>query len=101
MEWRQIAESSELRESRKNSSLPLLSQEGVKKSIWLFFTSFRRKPESSVFKPLAIRWTPVFTGVTAEIQFFIPSQERGGEEGNENDLLKMLEGSVFHGKPRG
>jgi hypothetical protein len=42
----------------------------VKKSIWLFFTSFRRKPESSVFKALAIDWTPVFTGVTPEIQFF-------------------------------
>jgi hypothetical protein len=42
----------------------------VKKSIWLFFTSFRRKPESSVFKALAIDWTPVFTGVTSEIQFF-------------------------------
>jgi hypothetical protein len=32
--------------------------------------SFRRKPESSVFKALRIGWTPVFTGVTAEIQFF-------------------------------
>jgi len=44
--------------------------EGVKKSIWVFFTSFRRKPESSFFKALPISWTPVFTGVTAEIQFF-------------------------------
>jgi hypothetical protein len=42
----------------------------VKKSILLFFTSFWRKPESSVFKALAIDWTPVFTGVTPEIQFF-------------------------------
>jgi hypothetical protein len=42
----------------------------VKKLISFFFTSFRRKPESSVFKTLAIDWTPVFTGVTAEIQFF-------------------------------
>jgi hypothetical protein len=50
-------------------SSPLMG-EGVKKSIWLFFTSFRRKPESRVFKPLAIEWAPVFTGVTAEIQFF-------------------------------
>jgi hypothetical protein len=41
----------------------------VKKLISFFFTSFRRKPESSVFKTLAIDWTPVFTGVTAEIQF--------------------------------
>jgi hypothetical protein len=44
-----------------------MSPEGVKKLISFFFTSFRRKPESSVFKTLAIDWTPVFTGVTAEI----------------------------------
>jgi len=44
--------------------------EGVKKLISFFFTSFRRKPESSVFKTLAIDWTPVFTGVTAEIPPF-------------------------------
>jgi hypothetical protein len=44
--------------------------EGVKKSIWPFFRSFRRKPESSFFTALRIDWTPVFTGVTAEIQFF-------------------------------
>jgi len=42
----------------------------VKKSIWFFFTSFRRKPESSVFKVLRTDWTPVFTGETAENQFF-------------------------------
>jgi len=42
----------------------------VKKSIQFFFTSFRRKPESSVFKVLRTYWTPVFTGVTAENQFF-------------------------------
>jgi len=36
----------------------------------VFFTSFRRKPESSVFRALRTDWTPVFTGVTAEIQFF-------------------------------
>ena len=48
--------------------------EDVKKSIWFFFTSFRRKPESSVFKALAIDWTPVFTGVTAlKFNFFTPS----------------------------
>jgi hypothetical protein len=46
-------------------TLPL--GEGVKKSIWFFVTSFRRKPESSVFKTLRTCWTPVFTGVTAEI----------------------------------
>jgi hypothetical protein len=39
--------------------------EGVKKLIWFLFRSFRRKPESSVFKALEISWTPVFTGVTA------------------------------------
>jgi len=55
-----------------------LNPEGVKKSIWFFFTSFRRTPdrspgqapESSVFRALRTDWTPVFTGVTAEIQFF-------------------------------
>jgi hypothetical protein len=41
----------------------------VKKSIWFFFTSFRRKPESSVFQASVIDWTPVFTGLTAEIHF--------------------------------
>jgi len=44
---------------------PPLMGEGVKKSVLFFFTSFRRKPESSVFKALAIDRTPVFTGVTA------------------------------------
>jgi hypothetical protein len=47
-----------------------LTGEAVKKSIQFFFTSFRRKPESSVFKVLRTYWTPVFTGVTAENQFF-------------------------------
>jgi hypothetical protein len=36
----------------------------------VFSLSFRRKPESSLFKALQISWTPVFTGVTAQIQFF-------------------------------
>jgi len=49
---------------------PLWKGEGVKKLIWFFFMSFRRKPESSVFMALRTDWTPVFTGVTAEIQFF-------------------------------
>ena len=57
-------------------TLPL--PEGVKKLISFFFTSFRRKPESSVFKTLAIDWTPVFTGVTAEIQFFHTFPRQGG-----------------------
>jgi len=29
------------------------------------FLSFRRKPESSVFKNLRLTWTPAFDGVTA------------------------------------
>jgi len=37
---------------------------------FVLFLSFRRKPESSVFKALRNYWTPVFTGVTAETQFF-------------------------------
>jgi hypothetical protein len=49
----------------------------VKKSIWSFFASFRRKPESNLFKALAIDWTPVFTGVTAGIQFFHTFGKRG------------------------
>jgi hypothetical protein len=57
--------------------------EAVKKSIQFFFTSFRRKPESSVFKVLRTYWTPVFTGVTAENQFFhtFGEGEGGGESG--------------------
>ena len=61
---------------------PALSRkEGVKKSIWFFFTSFRRKPESSVFKALRTDWTPVFTGETAENQFFHTSGRGGGQGG--------------------
>jgi len=67
--------------------------EGVKKLISFFFTSFRRKPESSVFKPLAIDWTPVFTGVTAEIQFFHSFPRQGG--GNLL-LISMGEFQFFH-----
>jgi len=55
--------------------------EGVKKLIWFFFASFRRKPESRFFKDLRIDWTPVFTGVTAEIQFF---HSFGGHGGGDN-----------------
>ena len=50
----------------------------MKKSILVFFTSFRRKPESSLCKALQISWTPVFTrGVTAIIQFFHTFGEGG------------------------
>jgi hypothetical protein len=52
--------------------------EGVKKSISFFLTSFRRKPESSVFKVLRTSWTPVFTGVTTKIRFFHSFPRRGG-----------------------
>jgi hypothetical protein len=44
--------------------------EAVKKFAWIFFPSFRRKPESSIFKPLRTAWTPVFTGVTTKRKFF-------------------------------
>jgi hypothetical protein len=50
----------------------------VKKSIYFFFTSFRRKPESSFFKALQKYWTPVFTGVTAGTQFFHSFRGAGG-----------------------
>jgi len=57
----------------------------VKKSVSFFFLSFRRKPESSVFKALRNYWTPVFTGVTAEIQFFHTFGEgKGGGEYSDN-----------------
>ena len=49
----------------KTSSPPQCGRDGVKKSILFFFTSFRRKPESSGFGALGTDWTPVFTGVTA------------------------------------
>jgi hypothetical protein len=42
-------------------NFPLRQMEAVKKLLWCCFTSFRRKPESSVFMKLQIRWTPVFT----------------------------------------
>ncbi len=49
---------------------PLWQREAVKKLIWFFLASFRRKPESRFFTDLRIDWTPVFTGVTNEFQFF-------------------------------
>jgi hypothetical protein len=64
-----------------------LSGEGVKKSIWFFFTSFRRKPESSFFKVLRTDWTPVFTGETAENQFFHTFGISGGRNRQGNLLL--------------
>jgi hypothetical protein len=56
------------------------SPEGVKKLVWCCFTSFRRKPESSVFMGLQILWTPVFTGETNTVRFFHtfpPTKGRG------------------------
>jgi hypothetical protein len=50
--------------SQHNFKIPLYPPEAVKKLVWCCFTSFRRKPESSVFKELRILWTPVFTGET-------------------------------------
>jgi len=47
--------------------------------------SFRRKPESSVFKALAIDWTPVFTGVTTGIQFFHTFGQGEGGGDSEDD----------------
>jgi hypothetical protein len=66
--------------TERNRPLPPLP-EGVKKLLLFLFTSFRRKPESSVFQALRIDWTPVFTGVTAEIQFFHTFPPRGGRLG--------------------
>ncbi len=62
--------------------IPLTLPEGVKKSAWVFFPSFRRKPESSIFEPLRTAWTPVFTGVTTKRQFFhiFPLSHEGREK---------------------
>ena len=62
----------------------------MKKSIWFFFTSFRRKPESSIFKALRTDWTPVFTGETAENQFFHTFGERWGRSEVRNGLFLIL-----------
>jgi hypothetical protein len=66
--------------------------EDVKKSAWFFFTSFRRKPESSVFRAFQIDWTPVFTGVTALIQSFHTFGE--GEGGGKRDRLRIPSGEI-------
>jgi len=59
----------------------------VKKLAWFFFTSFQRKPESSVFNALRTDWTPVFTGVTTEKQFFYTFPDLGGEAGEISVIL--------------
>jgi hypothetical protein len=53
-----------------------------KKLIWFFLASFRRKPESRFFTDLRIDWTPVFTGVTNEFQFFHSFRGIGVISGN-------------------
>jgi hypothetical protein len=52
------------------AEIPSNPPEAVKKYGSVFFRSFRRKPESSVFGALRTAWTPVFTGVTNKRQFF-------------------------------
>jgi hypothetical protein len=56
--------------AKGRSNHPPLKKGRCEKMDSVPFTSFRRKPESSVFGALQTDWTPVFTGVTAEIQFF-------------------------------
>jgi hypothetical protein len=41
----------------------------ILKSRKSYFSSFRRKPESSLLNSLPILWTPVFTGVTTFTEF--------------------------------
>jgi len=64
----------------------------MKKSIQFFLMSFRRKPESSGFKTLRTYWTPVFTGVTDETNFFTPSGQ--GEE----EYSEIFTASLSRGK---
>jgi hypothetical protein len=51
------------------SSPPPSPSEDVKKLIWFFSTSFRRKPESSVLDALRTAWTPDFTPLRAGLKF--------------------------------
>jgi hypothetical protein len=59
----------------------------MKKSVLFYFVSFRPRigvrgklqPESSIFGALRTDWTPVFSGVTTQIQFF---HSFGGQEGD-------------------
>ena len=65
--------------------------EGVKKFAWLFSPSFRRRPESSIFKPLRTAWTPVFTGETTKWRFFHTfSPRRGKEDEDKNHSYAFL-----------
>jgi hypothetical protein len=50
-----------------DSRAQLLQEENfddLVKSLNSLIPSFRRKPESSIFKEPQVTWTPVFTGVT-------------------------------------
>jgi hypothetical protein len=76
----------------RSKFFPLWKREGVKKLIWVFWASFRRKlvesslrPESRFFTDLRIDWTPVFTGVTNEFQFFHSFREERGIYGFSKD----------------
>jgi hypothetical protein len=64
--------------SRNPPFAPLFQRGAVKKLIWFFLASFRRKLESRFFTDLRIDWTPVFTGVTNEFQFFHSFRGVGG-----------------------
>jgi hypothetical protein len=52
----------------------------VKKLICVFFPVIPAEAGIQYFQALRISWTPVFTGVTTEKQFFTRSSRRG--EGN-------------------
>jgi hypothetical protein len=60
----------------------------------VFSLSFRRKPESSLFKALQISWTPVFTGVTAQIQFFHTFPFEGGMGGFKDVFITKGKGHL-------
>jgi hypothetical protein len=59
--------------------------------------SFRRKPESSIFRALRIDWTPVFTGVTTKIQFFHSFSEVTGGGWTRVVLSEPLNGDFQEG----
>ena len=75
--------------------LPLQGEEVVKKSISFFLTSFRRKPESSVFGTLRTDWTPVFTEVTTKIQFLQTFESQEGD-GLSRRLRPRLSAHALH-----
>jgi len=81
---------------RHSMQKPSLLRKGSFEKIGLhLFPSFRRKPESSPaaggFKPLKISWTPVFTGVDDEKQFFHTFGGQGGFGTGDFHLLKKAQ----------